>query len=379
MAQDPARTLFDYFERIDAQDPAGAVANFTEDATAEVMTGKFLEGRDRIGRALGRILVAYERTSHHATNLRWDEDGDGRITLWSYVYAYHRMKATGATWHLWIRLRDVFVREPDGNLLIAEHQLVGVDSVPGRQEIPADWYPGNPGRNWDVLPAPGQRLDEAIRTASPAASDGMALIAGAARDSALGGGRAQLVTAGAAAARGQDDVVLDALAAAKAAEVPAEEAWATPAVVLISRGRAVARRLARGLLEVYGAPPEGAASQGAPDEDDAMDYFREYFGEVPERVATLADRSSAAFGGYALLHRSALRESALPPVLVELLLCGLNAAELQPEFVRIHADAARRVGASDDEVLGAVLAAIPVSGAAVWAAAAGALSGAPAR
>ena len=104
-----------------------------------------------------------------------------------------------------------------------------------------------------------------------------------------------------------------------------------------------------------------------------------WWGEVPERVATLADRSSAAFGGYALLHRSALRESALPPVLVELLLCGLNAAELQPEFVRIHADAARRVGASDDEVLGAVLAAIPVSGAAVWAAAAGALSGAPAR
>ena len=379
MAQDPARTLFDYFERIDAQDPAGAVANFTEDATAEVMTGKFLQGRDRIGRALGRILVAYERTSHHATNLRWDEDGDGRITLWSYVYAYHRMKATGATWHLWIRLRDVFVREADGNLLIAEHQLVGVDSVPGRQDVPAEWYPGHPGRDWGALPAPGQRLDEAIRTASPAASDGMALIAGAARDGALGGGRVQLVTACAAAARGQDDVVLDALAAAKAAEVPAEEAWATPAVVLISRGQAVSRRLARGLLEVYGPPPAGAASPGAPAEDDAMDYFRDYFGEVPERVATLAERSSAAFGGYALLHRSALRESALPPVLVELLLCGLNAAELQPEFVRIHADAARRVGASDDEVLGAVLAAIPVSGAAVWAAAAGALSGAPAR
>ena len=41
-------------------------------------------------------------------------------------------------------------------------------------------------------------------------------------------------------------------------------------------------------------PPEGPASQGAPDEDDAMDYFREYCGEVPERVATLADRASAA-------------------------------------------------------------------------------------
>ena len=95
-------------------------------------------------------------------------------------------------------------------------------------------------------------------------------------------------------------------------------------------------------------------------------------------MGTLAERSAAAFGGYALIHRSALRESALPPVLVELLLCGLNAAEFQPEFVRIHADAARRVGATDDEVLGAVLAAIPVSGAAVWASAAAALSVAPA-
>jgi alkylhydroperoxidase/carboxymuconolactone decarboxylase family protein YurZ/ketosteroid isomerase-like protein len=378
VAQDPARTLFDYFDRIDAQDPVGAVANFTEDASAEVMTGKFLVGRDKIGRALARILVAYERTSHHATNLRIDDDGD-RVLLWSYVYAYHRMKATGATWHLWIRLRDVLVRQPDGNLLIAEHQLVGVDSVPGRQDIPSEWYPGHPGREWETLPAPGQRLDEAIGTASPAASEGMALIARAAREGALAGGRAALVTACAAASRGQDDVVLDALASAKAAALPGAEAWAAPAVVLISRGTAAARRLARGLLEVYGAPPEGPASPGAPDEVDALDYFRDYFGEVPERVSELAARSPAAFGGYALLHRSALRECALPPVLVELLLCGINAAELQPEFVRIHADAARRVGAGDDEVLGAVLAAIPVSGVAVWATAAPALSAAPAR
>ena len=53
-------------------------------------------------------------------------------------------------------------------------------------------------------------------------------------------------------------------------------------------------------------------------------------------------------------------------MLVELLLCGLNSAELQPEFVRIHADAARRVGATDDEVLGAVLAAIPVMALFLW-------------
>ena len=120
MAQDPARTLFDYFERIDAQDPAGAVANFTEDATAEVMTGKFLEGRDRIGRALGRILVAYERTSHHATNLRWDEDGDGRITLWSYVYAYHGANAFPEPHHLAIAASKHL---SEARILAREHLL----------------------------------------------------------------------------------------------------------------------------------------------------------------------------------------------------------------------------------------------------------------
>ena len=64
---EPVDVLYDYFDCIDRRDPAAAVANFTEDARAEVMTGKFLEGRDRIGRALGRILAAYARTSHHVT------------------------------------------------------------------------------------------------------------------------------------------------------------------------------------------------------------------------------------------------------------------------------------------------------------------------
>lgn len=373
MAADPGRVLFDYFERIDAQDPMGAVQFFTEDAKAEVMTGKFLEGRDRIGRALGRILVAYERTSHHATNLRWEEQGDGRILLWSYVYAYHRMKATGATWHLWIRLRDLFERQPDGSLKIAEHQLVGVDSQPGRHDIPAEWYPGHPGRDWDPLPEPGQRLREAIAAASPKAAHGMELVRQAGADG-LGEARSALVTACAAAARAQHDVMLEALSRARAAELPAEHAWATPPILLISRGDAAAQRLARAVLETFGAPVQGPPYEGELDRDAAFDYHREYYGEVPERVALLAERSPVAFQGYTLMHQAALREGPLPPVLVELLVCGINAAEFQPAFVEIHAAAARRVGASEDEVLGAVLAAIPVGGAAVWSSAAAALA-----
>jgi alkylhydroperoxidase/carboxymuconolactone decarboxylase family protein YurZ/ketosteroid isomerase-like protein len=373
VAADPERVLFDYFERIDAHDPMGAVQFFTEDAKAEVMTGKFLEGRDRIGRALGRILAAYERTSHHATNLRWDELPDGRILLWSYVYAYHRMKATGATWHLWIRLRDVFERQPDGSLKIAEHQLVGVDSLPGRQDIPAEWYPGHPGREWDRLPEPGQRLREALATANPKAARGMELVreAGA---KGLGEARSALVTACAAAARDQFDVMIESLRRAKAAGLPPEHAWATPPIMLISRGDTAAQRLTRGVLETFGAPVAGRPYDGQLDRDAAFAYHREYYGEVPERVALLAERSPLAFEGYTLMHQAALREGPLPPVLVELLLCGINAAEFQPAFVEIHAAAARRVGASEDEILGAVLAAIPVGGAAVWSSAAAALA-----
>ena len=55
---EPVQILYEYFDCIDRQDTVAAVANFTENARAEVMTGKFLEGRDRIGRALARILAA---------------------------------------------------------------------------------------------------------------------------------------------------------------------------------------------------------------------------------------------------------------------------------------------------------------------------------
>ena len=140
---EPVQVLYEYFDCIDRRDPAAAVQNFTEDARAEVMTGKFLEGRDRIGRALGRILAAYARTSHHVTNERVEYDGD-TATLSTYVYAYHRLAATGATWHLWARLVDVMVADGD-RWLIADHRLTGVDAIPSRREIPDTWYGGHPG------------------------------------------------------------------------------------------------------------------------------------------------------------------------------------------------------------------------------------------
>ena len=136
------QVLLDYFDGVDRRDPEAAVSVFAPDARAEIMTGKVLEGRDRIGRALGRVLVRYARTSHHPTNARVELDGD-TATLRTYVYAFHRM-TTGDVWHLWARLYDRMERR-DGRWWIVDHRLTGVDSEPHRPDIGDEWYGGHAG------------------------------------------------------------------------------------------------------------------------------------------------------------------------------------------------------------------------------------------
>jgi ketosteroid isomerase-like protein len=135
--------LLGYFDRVDARDPVGASKFFTSDVEFQILTGKQLQGRERYARALGRVLDRYRATSHHLTNFRATIDGD-RAESFAYVYAFHRMDDTGEPWHLWVRIRDRFVRE-DGRWLISYHALLGVDSQPHRPDIPQEWYTGHPG------------------------------------------------------------------------------------------------------------------------------------------------------------------------------------------------------------------------------------------
>ena len=370
------QVLLDYFDGVDRRDAEAAVSVFAPDARAEIMTGKVLEGRDRIGRALGRVLVRYARTSHHPTNARVEIDGD-RAVLRTYVYAYHRM-TTGDVWHLWARLYDGMERR-DGRWLIVDHRLTGVDSEPHRPDIGNEWYAGHPGHL-----APGPIPDaadvarRALADAVPVAGAGIARIRDAAEtDGALSAGVKALFAAAAAAARGHSAQLRDAVARMRALEVPAEQAWAAAAALGLARGEEVSGRLVAALLAHYGPPAVGEPHTEPFDSDVARSYFRSHFGgEVPERVALLADRSPSAFEGYALLHRGVLREGALEPKLAELLLCAVNAAEYQLPFVEIHAQSARAAGASDAELVDAIVAVIPVAGVAAWAAAAGAVSGA---
>ncbi|MHB1469629.1 MAG: nuclear transport factor 2 family protein [Solirubrobacteraceae bacterium] len=133
-----------YFDRIDANDPEGAVQVMVEDVEFEIMIGKRKRGRDRFARSVGRVLDQYERTSHHLDNLIVRLSGEEADVL-AYVYAYHRMRNTGEPWHLWTRMHDQF-RLINGCWTITEHVLLGLDAVPNRYDIPRDWYPGHPGR-----------------------------------------------------------------------------------------------------------------------------------------------------------------------------------------------------------------------------------------
>ena len=270
------QVLLDYFDGVDRRDPEAAVSVFAPEARAEIMTGKVLEGRDRIGRALGRVLVRYARTSHHPTNARVEIDGD-RAVLRTYVYAYHRM-TTGDVWHLWARLYDEMERR-DGRWLIIDHRLTGVDSEPHRPDIGNEWYGGHPGHL-----APGPIPDaadvarRALADAVPTAGAGLELIQGVAEgDGALSAGMKALLTAAAAAASGRPQTLRRAVTRMRDADVPAEHAWAAAAALGLSRGDEVAGRLVAEILSHYG-PPEAGVPATAPGVDEARAYFEGYFG-----------------------------------------------------------------------------------------------------
>jgi len=216
-----------------------------------------------------------------------------------------------------------------------------------------------------------QAAQTAIAVANPKAAAGMARLRRAAEESdAIPPEHAALVTACAAAARGEAVTAHEALKRAFGYGLPSAQAWAATAVLLLARGEAAAGRLAEALIEVFGPPQPVGPYHGGFDSEDALSYVREYYGgEVPLRVALLAERSPIAFEGWALLHRSALRDGPLPAVLAELILCGVNAADYQGSFVAVHANSARRIGASDQAIADALVAVIPLAGASAWPAA----------
>jgi hypothetical protein len=134
-----------YFDRVDADDAVGAVADFAPNVRVEIMTGKVYEGRDAYGRALDRVLAQYEVTSHHVSNFSIQVERNV-AHMAAYVYAYHRLRETGEPWHLWARIVDRLEKRDSRYWVVTDHTLHGVDSHPRWDKIEDDWYRGHPDR-----------------------------------------------------------------------------------------------------------------------------------------------------------------------------------------------------------------------------------------
>lgn len=179
-----------------------------------------------------------------------------------------------------------------------------------------------------------------------------------------------LYMSAAAAVKAHDDMMRRELGRAVAGGLTHEHARGACIALLISRGEAVHERFSRAVDAAYGRTVEVDHLDAPPLPDatvqDAEDYFIRYFGSVPHYIETMAKRTPRALEGYFLMREASLEQNPLPWKHVELLLMTVNAAELSQWFVGIHALGARNAGATEEEIVEAIVCAIPVSGVASW-------------
>lgn len=178
-----------------------------------------------------------------------------------------------------------------------------------------------------------------------------------------------LYMSAAAAVKGHEDMMRKELGRSVAEGLTHEHARGACIALLISRGEAIYERFTRAVDAVYGETLDAVSVEDEAADvtvEDATDYFVEYFGEVPSYVTFMAERTPRALEGYFLMREASLEENPLPWKHVELLLMTVNAAELSEWFVSIHAHGARNAGATEEEIVEAVVCAIPVGGVAAW-------------
>ncbi len=190
------------------------------------------------------------------------------------------------------------------------------------------------------------------------------------RDGALPWGIKALFMAAAAAVKGHEMMLLRELRRARDGGVTLDDVRGASIAVLISRGEGVFERFCEALDNAYEHPsPPGMLTESAvftASASGACEYFETYFGFVPDYIELMAEQAPRALEGYYLMREWALGENLLEAKYVEMLLCAVNAAEFSERFVKVHAGGARRAGASEAEIVEAVICALPVAGVASW-------------
>ena len=175
--------------------------------------------------------------------------------------------------------------------------------------------------------------------------------------------------ASAAAVKGHSQLLYKELKRSKELGLSLNDARGAALTVFISRGEEVYTKFTSAVNELFNDVIETEAKampEFALDRESCLEYFEGYFGFIPPYVELMADDAPRALEGYVLMREFSLAENLLDAKSVELLLCTVNAAEFSARFVNVHANGARKAGASEAEIVESVLCAIPVAGVASW-------------
>lgn len=201
----------------------------------------------------------------------------------------------------------------------------------------------------------------------PAFAEGFARVGDVVSTDGHVAARYKLLFATAIAAVKRDrELVTHFAAAAAAAGVTADEYDGACVGILISRGAIPHQLMTDARSANYPATPAPGAGPADATVSGAYDYFTTYFGFVPDYVELLGERAPKALEGYFLMRDAALTGTRLEKLVMELLLCAVNAAEYQARFVMIHARGAIKAGATEEALVESCLVALPFAGVASW-------------
>lgn len=189
-------------------------------------------------------------------------------------------------------------------------------------------------------------------------------------DGAIPAATKALLVAASAVTRGYGTLAREELARGRSLGLSDRDIADAGVSLLLARGEVIA-----GLYVELAGGLEPAAVPRPPSPLGHVDYFLDFFGveALPMRMQIMSERVPKVFSGYQRMHHASLKADPASGKLTELVLVAVNAADLATRFVGIHAATARTAGASDAELVEAVVCAIPVSGVAAWASAAEAL------
>jgi 4-carboxymuconolactone decarboxylase len=179
-----------------------------------------------------------------------------------------------------------------------------------------------------------------------------------------------LVCAACASVLGHKALAARELARGREAGLDDDAIGIAAVALLLARGEAQTQ----GFIELSGGLAPADTPRPA-SELDGEAYFLDYLGVdvLPARMAIMRRYVPEVFAGYHRMHHGVLAADPTATKHSELILVGVNAAQLQTRFIAIHAATARRAGATDAELVEAVVCAIPATGVAAWAAGAEAL------